>query len=117
MFRRLIQLFLHFGRALPVPSVFKRKLPCETEGVLGEDGILPCTRVHASGERSTCPVSVKLRGSIENIQNQSQRCGYAYVGWVVLKGPKCDLVCFQREPDASAREELYGDRLITIVPV
>lgn len=74
--------------------------------------------MHAGGSgHISCPVSVKLRDSLEKIKGRSYRGGYSFVAWVVLKGPSCELVVSQNEPSAKDLKQRYGDRLVTVVPV
>jgi len=98
-------------------GLFRKKLPCHKEQCFGEDVTPRCLQPGAAAEWITCPVSVKLRESIDRLESQCQRSGYAYMAWVVRRGPNCELVCFQHEPDERERRELYGDDLITIVPI
>lgn len=95
--------------------LFKKVLPCSKEGCLAEGEVPLCMR-GGSGHIS-CPVSVKLRDSLEKIKGTGYRGGYSFMAWVVLKGPSCELVGFQNEPSAEELKQRYGDRLITIVPI
>ena len=98
-------------------GLFKKKLPCQEELCLANGEVPPCVSRSADLSHFRCPASVKLQDSLENITRQGYRFGYSFVSWVVLKGPSCELVCFQSEPDAEELKQRYGGKLIAVVPV
>jgi hypothetical protein len=100
-----------FWESWPVLKLFKSNLPCCSEQYIAESEVQPCLR----GMR--CPVSVKLHDSLEKIKGTSYQCGYTFVAWVVLKGANCELMVFQKEPDATELKQRYGDKLNAIVPI
>ncbi len=97
--------------------LFKKELPCR-EGLgsaNGEDP--PCVSIKGDFSNFRCPASVKLREPLEKVKGQSYRSGYSFAAWVVLKGPSCELVCFQSEPGAEELKQRYGERVIAVVPI
>ena len=97
--------------------LFKKKLPCRKEQCIANDEVPPCIAGNLDVSQFRCPTSVKLRESLNEIKGQGYRFGYTFVAWVVLKGPSCELICFQSEPDAEELKQRYGESLIAIVPV